>query len=359
MRGHAQGSQRWPGCCLTSGWRWAAWACRLISLLRPSSTWRGPVLSGDLEPPCRCPLAAGGHDSAVPKCQWNLWCGVRPGRAPCSRCCLCASDRAVFSMSRALAAPAPGPPGVPGLPEARPLRDEQLGRPAAPQACPAECLGGWAAWGSRPHIKPACSHHALVHIPACGDSKCGAASPSTALYPPPPPPPGAPFPQGPRVGQPRGSGCRAAGDCMQGCTSLATRRSAGLAEAVSRGYSHGQQWALLPESRGQEGPCLADSLCTGPSGIPLPQPQHRSHCTWPGRGLGVSLLRLGHRNQVCSLIVTRKALRDRVEFLVLSSRRPEDLFPESTSSPTSAPEAAPPCGAGRLLILHNLTDSSN
>lgn len=40
---------------------------------------------------------------------------------------------------------------------------------------------------------------------------------------------------------------------------------------------------------------------------------------------------------VCSLIVTRNVLRDRVEFLVLSSRRPEDLFPRVHKQPNLSP----------------------
>lgn len=147
------------------------------------------------------------------------------------------------------------------------------------------------------------------------------------------------------TGQPCGSGCRAAGDCIQG-------RSLPWPHAGQPAWQRpfpaatvmGQEWALLPREQGaQRGPCLADLLCTGSSGFLCPSPQHRTHCTVAKRVPGGVAIEAGSQEPgVCSLIVTRNVLR--TEFTVSCGCPAEGLRTfgqESASSPTSAPEASP------------------
>ena len=102
--------------------------------------------------------------------------------------------------------------------------------------------------------------------------------------------------------------------------------------------SWGRSGPCCPENGAKRGPCLGNSLCTGPSGFRCPSPQHRGHCAVARRGpRGVTVETGSQEPGVCRLIVTRNVLRDRVECLVLSSRRPEDLLPRVRKQPNLGP----------------------
>ena len=97
----------------------------------------------------------------------------------------------------------------------------------------------------------------------------------------------------------------------------------------------GQEWALLPGERGQEGPMFGRLAVQG---FRCPSPQRRGHCAMARRGpRGVAVETGSQEPGVCKLIVTRNVLRDRVECLVLSSRRPEDLLPRVCKQPNLGP----------------------
>lgn len=173
----------------------------------------------------------------------------------------------------------PGPAGLPGVPG----RDGLPGLPGPPVSLPA-----LACPCSRPGLR--------------GTANVGTRPLQQLCTPHPPTPSWGLLSLGPPAGQPRGSGCLAAGDYMQGCSppwphvgQLAWQRPFPGVTLM------GRSGPCCPESRGpREAHVWLTRCAQGPQDSSAPAPSTVATAPWPGRGPGVSLLRLGHRNQVCA-----------------------------------------------------------